>query len=769
MEGIAMTSVCMSGLTSPGLVIWMRNPFEPSDRQVSHVFGSPTIAQWMSRDGIELDQPTLILKNGQPVLMAHRAVTPIDAGDVVALVTLPQGGGGGGKNPLRTVLMIAVLVVANAYGGALAASMGYSGTLATAVASTAIAVTGSVLVNALVPLPNQSLPSASANTTSPSPTYSLQARGNYGRLSQPVPVIYGHHLVYPDLATMPYTEYENNEEYLHQLHVIGVGQFQFEELSIDDSPISSFAEVQAQVIEPGGQNTLFNPDVVTAPEVSGQELIAVSDAGSIVGPFALNPVGTQINQVGVDVVMLRGLYYANDSGALESRSVQWRVEVRSINDDGDATSGWIHVADETYSAATNTAQRLSFKYSVAPGRYEIRLQRLDARDTSNRSGHELRWGQAKGYLAGSNLPTDLTYLALRMRATDNLSQRSSRLVNCLVMRKLPIWNPSTGWSAPQPTRSIAWAFADAVKSNYGAGLPDRQLDLATLARLDAVWSARGDTFNAVFDQNQTVWDALGQIARTGRAVPFLQGGIVRIVRDEPKTIPVALFSARNIVRNSLKIQYLMPGDATADAVTIEYVNPKSWKPDEFTVSLSGSQAAKPARVRLFGCTDKAQGVREGKYIAAANRYRRRIVTFRTELEGLIPTYGDLIALSHDIPRWGVSGEVLSWDSQSRTVRCSEPLGWQSGAAHYLVLRKPDGSVSDALEVTPGATATHAILKNQPGFEPLVSADRERTHFAFGVGQSWSQLARVMSVKPRAEQVELTCVTENALVHTADQS
>jgi hypothetical protein len=92
-----------------------------------------------------------------------------------------------------------------------------------------------------------------------------------------------------------------------------------------------------------------------------------------------------------------------------------------------------------------------------------------------------------------------------------------------------------------------------------------------------------------------------------------------------------------------------------------------------------------------------------------------------------------------------------------------------GAVHYLVLRKPDGSVSDAIEVTQGATASHVILKTLPGFELQVSADRERTHFAFGVGQSWSQLARVMSVKPRAEQVELTCVAENALVHTADQS
>ena len=36
-------------------------------------------------------------------------------------------------------------------------------------------------------------------------------------------------------------------------------------------------------------------------------------------------------------------------------------------------------------------------------------------------------------------------------------------------------------------------------------------------------------------------------------------------------------------------------------------------------------------------------------MAAANRYRRKTVTFSTELEGLIPTYGDLIAVSHDMP------------------------------------------------------------------------------------------------------------------------
>jgi hypothetical protein len=46
----------------------------------------------------------------------------------------------------------------------------------------------------------------------------------------------------------------------------------------------------------------------------------------------------------------------------------------------------------------------------------------------------------------------MTLLALRMKATDNLSQRSSRLVNCLVTCKLPTWSPQSGWSSPVPTR-----------------------------------------------------------------------------------------------------------------------------------------------------------------------------------------------------------------------------------------------------------------------------------------------------------------------------
>ena len=751
-------------------VILLRNPFQPSQREVMVAHPSQTIRQWLGTQGIaEFDQPTVCIKNGSPVLRADWAVTHIDG--VVLFITLPQGGGGGGggKNPLRTVLMIAVMVVATVYGGPLGASLGFSGNLATAVGSAIIMTAGSALVSALVPLPTPNMPSfagSGGSLAQPSPTYSLQGQGNYARLAQPIPVVYGRHLVYPDLAATPYGEYQGNEQFLHQLHCIGLGEYDIEQIRIEDTPMSSFQEVTYQIVPPGSPVTLFNPDVVTAPEVAGQELLA----GTWTGGFAINPADSEVTHIGIDILLPRGLYYANDAGGLDSRSASWKVEARAIDAEGDPLNDWFTLGNESLTAATTTPQRRTYRYPVAAGRYEVRATRLDGKDTNSRAGHEVRWGEARGYLAGGEtFPDNVTLLAIRMRATDNLSQRSSRLINCIVTRKLPVWSAESGWSSTLATRSIAWAFADILRASYGAKLLDARIDLAALAQLDQVWAGRGDQFDGVFDQQVTVWEALTRVARCGRAVPFLQGGIVRLVRDEARSLPVALFSPRNIVKNSLKIQYVMPGEETADAVTVEFFSSRTWKPDEVTVSLPGSSSTNPAKLRLFGCTTEAHAVREGLYLAAANRYRRRIITLRTELEGLIPTYGDLIAIAHDMPSWGAGGEIVAWDADTHTATLSEPVAFVDGQEHVMALRRRDGGVSGPHAVMPGSDAQQVVFAGLPDIPIETGLSAERTHFAFGVAEQWSLLARVIAVRPRGEQVEITCVAEHPAVHSADGS
>ena len=774
----------------PGTVIMLHNPFRPErDREVIAVAEPLTIRDWLDVRGIEeFDHPTICLRNAEPVLRGRWGETEIGENDLVVFVPLPQGGGGGGKNPLRTILMLAVMVAAPYLGGLIAGAIGVTSTIGISLITAGVALVGTTLVNVLLPPPKPAAPSFGKGVPSPSPTYSLTAQGNQARLTQPIPVVYGRHRVFPDLAATPWAEYDGNEQYLHQLHCIGQGQYEVEQIRIEDTPIASFEEIETELVPPGGAVTLFETDVVTAPEIAGQELIGVNDreAGEDgwVGPFTANPAGTRATGIGIDVVMPRGLYYAADDGSLKARTVEWEVEARAVDDDGAATGGWIAVASESVTAAENTPQRKSYRYTVTAGRYEVRARRTNDKSGDARAGHEIRWGGLKAYLDDPPAFGDVTLLAVRMRATDNLSQRSARMINCIVTRKLPVWDPETGWSGPRATRSLASAFADAARARYGAGLDDARIDLAALHALDAVWQSRGDRFDAVFDQSLTVWEALTRIARCGRALPFLQGGILRIARDAPRTLPVALFGPRNIVRGSFRVQYIMPGEDTADSVTVTYFSERTWTPDEVVAALpdSATEAAdKPATVDLFGCTGAEQAVREGLYMAAANRYRRRIVTFRTELEGLIPTYGDLIAITHDLPRWGQGGEVVEADG--RTLTLSEPLEWDAGEetaagtgtatvgppVHYLALRRRDGSLSGPWPVGPGADDRTVVLREDLDLEPYTGADEERTHFAFGAGEAWGLRARVMAVRPRGEQVEITAVGEDARVHEADQA
>ena len=781
----------------PGTVVMLRNPFRPDrDREVIAVAEPLSIREWLGERGIEeFECPTICLRNASPVLRGSWDETEIGENDLVVFVPLPQGGGGSGKNPLRTILMLAVMVAAPYLGGLIAGAIGVTSTIGVSLITAGVALVGTTLVNVLIPPPKPSAVTSNfSSAPAPSPTYSLQAQGNQARLAQPIPVVYGRHRVFPDLAATPWTEYANNDQYLHQLHCIGQGQYDLEQVRIEDTPIASFEEIETEIVPPGGAVTLFETDVVNAPEVAGQELIGANDRETAIttndvgeevttvvgdgwiGPFIANPAGTVAIGIGIDVIMPRGLYYATDSGSFSARTIEWEVEARAVDDDGEVAGEWIALASESVTAAENTPQRKSYRYPIAAGRYEVRARRTNDKSGEARAGHEIRWGGLKMFLENTPEFGAVTLLAVRMRATDNLSQRSARLVNVIVTRRLPVWEPATSWSEPRATRSLAWAFADAARAKYGARLDDARIDLAALHALDKVWQSRGDRFDGVFDQGLTVWEALTRIARCGRALPFLQGGVLRIARDAPRTLPVALFGPRNIVKGSFRVQYIMPGEDTADAVTVTYFSERTWTPDEIVAALpdSATEAAdKPAAVDLFGCTGPEQAMREGLYMAAANRYRRRIVTFRTELEGLIPTYGDLIAVTHDLPRWGQGGEVTAVDG--RTLTLSEPLEWDAGddtatpPTHYIALRRRDGSLSGPWPATPGADERTVELGEDLDLEPYTGADEERTHFAFGPGEAWGLRARVLAVRPRGEQVEITAVGEDDRVHQADEA
>lgn len=493
---------------------------------------------------------------------------------------------------------------------------------------------------------------------------------------------------------------------------------------------------------------------------------------SAVGPYTATGAAVDANYIAIDVVCPRGLFYSNADGSFGAMTTRFTTEARELDDSGTPVGSWATLGTESITAATSTVQRRSYRYAVTAARYEVRFTRLDVQDTSGRAGHTLVWSGLRAYVPGTQGYGDVTVIALRLKATSELSQAASRKFNVISTRMLPIWNGTT-WSTPTATRSIAWAIADACRNTvYGAKQADAHVDLDTLLELDAVWATRGDYFDARFDSTVSFWEAVQRIARAGRAKTYIQGGVVRVWRDQEQGSAVAMFTPRNTLPNSLSVNYIPATDETADAVEVEFFNADTWKPDYVVASLPDSLAEKPVKVQMFGVTDYDHAWREGMYMAACNRYRRRIVSRATELEGLIPSIGDLVLHADKRLSNAQSGEVIGWNAGTLTLTASEPLVWASGT-HYVNLRRRNGSASGPYVATAGVAANEMVLAEAPDFTPYAGSREERTFYSFGNEVESRIRALVTSVRPRGETAELGFVAEyydgNGLpyVHYAD--
>jgi hypothetical protein len=745
-------------------VIYLENGLCPQNRRVEQ-HTNKSIAElapsWQTPFIAFVDGKPILRAGWELVLEENQSLVFVDADSI------PMGGGGS-SNPLRTVLMLAVMTVTpsialNMLDPEWTAILGPAGVK---MFTAGVGLVGMALVNVIAPAPKLTTPQQAAELAAPSPTYSIQAQGNSARLEAAIPEQFGYLLCYPDFAAQPYVEYFNNEQYLYQLLCIGRGKYVFNpdtDVFIEDTPIHNFAEVSVTVIPPYTGETPLPSSVTTSVEVSGQTL-----STTIIGPFVTNDPDTFVNKLAFDFIAPRGIYYANDDGSLASRSVSIIIEYASVDNYGNLTSGWTKVTGSAiaYSANTTTPQRWSWDCNVPNGRYTVRVSRTENESTAAREANSVVWAGLRAYHPdppGKNYG-DVTLLFIKMRASDNLSGLASKKINVKCTRSLPVWNGNT-WIPDTPTRSAAWAFAYVCKQ---VGLTDAQIDLSALLALDAVCNSRGDTFDGRFDNFLSFWEAATKIMQAVRAKPFMQGGIMRVVRDQVATIPVALFSQRNIVKGSFSVTHLMPTPDTADSVDVSYFDSITWKPAKVRSTLAGSTADKPAKIDLFGVISREQAHREGLYQAACNKYRRKVISFQTEMGGFIPSFGDLISIQHDMPAWGQGGDVLGWNASNRYVTLSEQPVFTTGT-HYIAFSRRDGSVNGPYAVIPTTDPYTVVLTSEiNSFTPYTGLDEDRTRYTFGPGIAWHQPARVTSVKPQSMHlVTIEAVNEDASVHTAD--
>lgn len=754
-------------------VVLCRNPFRPqAERDLVSVRAGTRIDTMLRQQSLVKGRAsrlqrlsTFVVQVNGTYLLADQWARRIRNEDVVVVSLLP-GDGGGGSNPLKMVLQIALIAAAVYTGGVAALAWGAA---AGAIVSAGVMLAGTLLLNLAFPPPKPNVMQAREQA---SPTHTLSAQGNMARLQEAIPVLYGRHMVFPDFAAQPYTETDSNNTYLYQLFCLGQGELDIERIRIEETPIENFAEVSWEVVRPGGLVTLFPDNVVTSSIVQGLELKGSNEeGGGWMGPYVTNPAGTRANVIGIDISLPQGLYYANDEGGLDGATVSWRIEVRPINDEGAPAGEWTLLGEERWGEATATPQIKSFRYEVPDGRFEVRAMRIGTKNLDQRCANTVSWAGLRAYLPSTQSYGDVTLLAVAMRATNNLNQSTSRRINVIATRKLHVWDPVAGWSQDvRATRNPAWALADMLRSRvYGRGMLDTAYNLPELYRLAQVWEQRRDYYDDVIDTTMTLWDALSRAARVGRAVPMYYAGLIDFVRNEPRSIPRAMFTPDNIVDGSFSINYSFIEHDSPDHVVIEYVDSETWQPAEVACVLPGGTQERPARVQLPGVTNRDQAWREGISMAAANRDQRIAPSLQTELDGHIPNFLDLVTVVHDTPKWGLSGFVTAWDPATRRLQVSEPLEWYVGQQHYISLRQRDGTPRGPFRVTAGRDELECVLVSPPSDLYVSEGEiEEPTLYAFGPGERTGLKALVRRAVPdESGHVTLELVNYADSVHSAE--
>lgn len=710
------------------------------------------------------DLPLLCQVSGIPgYILREQWGYRLQPGDIVVFTIDPPGD----KSAVRSVVAIVVAAAYIYYTGD--AKTGY--TLGNIIAGISLGLTVS---NLLLP---PTLPEAQ-NQQAAQNVFSTSLSGNQAKLDQPIWKICGRRKVTPPFAAEPYLEYQattsglDNQQYYYALLAVGEGNHDIERALIGGTPISHYSDVVvSQYLAPGVQPTVVLANVSNCSAVSG----SVLESGQYVGGFAACRPQRTCNAIGIDIVAPRGL---GKGGA--ALTVAWRVETRSINDFGSATTAWAIVGTGSKTAATNTPQRWSQKITLTTvARVEVRVVRTDIKDEDTTAAHEIAWGGLRAYLAQpAPLNADTAHYEVVLRASEQLGQLAQRDIALIALGKCRTWTPGGGWGAEIYTRNPMWWLADLLTNpTWGGGYPDDRVDLQSIYELALVADARQDRFDWTFDAAMSLWDAGQLIARACRARMTRRNGVFTVARDELVTLPVTALTHRNCMPGSMRISENFTTNETPDGFVIEYEDNRTWLWTPIDCPCPGVVTmTNPVRKRIEGITGPTHAEREGLYEAANLIYRPQTTTCRTEMHGVLPAFMSAVRWQPEIYGYGQSGDVAYWDDTSLVMGLTEPPDWADVAPRYLTLIRDDGSLTTPVQVTPGPTNFDVVLPAAPDFSLVLDdGTRERPKYLLGPLVGGDEMVKVLAIKDGGkgeggEQLyDVDGVIDDVRVHEADNA
>lgn len=317
-------------------------------------------------------------------------------------------GGGGGKNPLRTVLSLALTAVAPVISGSIAGFFGATGTLFGRIISTGVSIVSRLALNALAP---PSRPRFSAQKESP--TLFIQGAQNNAYPFGRIPKVLGKHRLVPPLGALPYTETVGADQYLRMLFVWGYGPLHISDLKIGETLLSKFEDVEVETRQGYSDDaplTLYSNSVI---QNDLQVLVKNSDG------YILRTTEADADEISVDITFPRGLFrFSGSTKAAATAQIEIQYALAGTGDWSASGTGFTAFAARDFNVGGAPA---IYKYSGAT--YAVsRIDRVYVDEASGKlsavEGAEFRIGIDTGAPETPVLPPNALALAAILRRSD---------------------------------------------------------------------------------------------------------------------------------------------------------------------------------------------------------------------------------------------------------------------------------------------------------------------------------------------------------------
>lgn len=577
-------------------------------------------------------------------------------------------GGGGKKNPLATILSIAVLIAAPYAAGALATNVGlgiFGGGVLTAgqlaltkgVLTAAFSIVGRLAVSAIAPPPKQSNAGIFGNAAAESPTQFIEgARNSYNHFGV-VPVCLGTNRIFPYQAARAYTETQDANQYVRQLFTWGYGQkLSITSLKIGETDLDQFTDFEMAHRLEGDLHEgtdLFSNNVYQ----EDLNVLLTSAAG-----YSTRTLRSQTDEALIDVTFPQGLFSIDDMGNRYNRSVSVEVEY-SVSGSGI----WTNIGVTTYNGQQSEALRRSIRITFpARDNYDIRIRRNTPDNLSQSTYDEVYLTALRSIRYESPVRmVGINGTAMRIKATDQLNGGLDQF-NGVVTNEIPDYDASSGTWISRGTSNPASIYRYVLQGFPNARpLPDEKINIEALEDWHAYCLERGYTYDRMIDFVASVDDILRDVASAGAASPDIVDGIRTIVIDRAKEDIVQMVTPRNSWGYSGEMLY--PQLPHAFRVTFRN-SAKGYQQDERIVYNDGydeSNATLFEEIEIQSCTNAALAFKFARRMLATARLRPETHTFSMDVENLVALRGDRIKFEHDVPLFGVG------DGRIKTVYTTE--------------------------------------------------------------------------------------------------